>query len=297
MRLRPFFHACAALLALASVTGAVAQTTLPGDSAAGEALWNANGCSGCHSLTKSRTDITNRAPAGMSFSKALAALNAALAGADLDGNVTGMASFGPILTTTNRNDIAAYIAGISAPAPVISYSPSGGAIFPATAIGASASATVTVTNTGTAPLTFLTNNAVTIASGGDAADFRVTASTCPGVTLQAGSGSCTVSVTFTPTAGTSLTRTASVGLATSTLTRLVPLQGSVVAGGAPSTPPAGGGSAANPPTGGGGGGALDLLVGVLALALVARRRSILRTVAVRTPFCDPRAARQTRSSL
>ncbi len=50
-----------------------AQSTLPGNSNTGEALWNSNGCSGCHTVTKSRGDITARAPAGMSFDKALAA--------------------------------------------------------------------------------------------------------------------------------------------------------------------------------------------------------------------------------
>ncbi len=195
---------------LASV--AWAQSTLPGNSTTGEALWNANGCSGCHTLTKARGDITARAPAGMSFDKALAALNAALSGTDLDNNATGMQSFAPSLNATNRNDIAAYIAGLAGPAPIISYTPTGGAMFTATAVGASSNATVTIRNTGTAPLTFATNNAVTIATGGDATDFRIASATCnPGSTLAANSGSCTITATFTPAAGASLTRTASIG--------------------------------------------------------------------------------------
>ena len=237
-----------------------AQSTLPGNSTSGEALWNSNGCSGCHTVTKARGDITARAPAGMSFDKALAALNAALNGADLEGNATGMQGFAASLNTTNRNDIAAYIAGLAGPAPIISYSPTGGAIFPATAIGASASATVTIRNTGTAALTFATNNAVTIATGGDAADFRVTTSSCPATTLQPNAGSCTINVTFAPTAGSSLTRTASVGLATTTTTSLVPLAGSVAV-----APPAT--SAAVAPSSGGGGSwhwvALLLLAGLV----------------------------------
>jgi mono/diheme cytochrome c family protein len=244
-----------------------AQSTLPGNSNTGEALWNSNGCSGCHTVTKSRGDITARAPAGMSFDKALAALNAALNGADLEGNVTGMQGFAASLNTTNRNDIAAYIAGLAGPAPIISYSPTGGAIFPATAVGASASATVTIRNTGTAALTFATNNAVTIASGGDAADFRVATSSCPATTLQPNSGSCTINVTFTPTAGSSLTRTASVGLATTTTTSLVPLAGSVAV-----APPAT--SAAVAPSSGGGGSlhwvALLLLAGFARLRRAER---------------------------
>jgi cytochrome c553 len=246
---------------------ACAQSTLPGNSNAGEALWNSNGCSGCHTVAKARGDITARAPAGMSFDKALAALNAALSGADLEGNVTGMQGFAAALSTTNRNDIAAYIAGLAGPAPIISYSPTGGAIFPATAVGASASATVTIRNTGTAALTFATNNAVTIATGGDAADFRVASSSCPATTLQPNTGSCTINVIFTPAAGSSLTRTASIGLATTTSTSLVPLAGSVAVA-APAT------SAAVAPSSGGGGSfqwvALLLLSAVVALRRVER---------------------------
>jgi mono/diheme cytochrome c family protein len=254
-----------AALSASMLSGALAQTP-PGNSNTGESLWNANGCSGCHTLTKIRGDITTRAPAGMSFDKALAALNAALTGTDLDGNPTGMnALFGATLTTANRNDLAAYIAGLAGPAPVISYSPTGGAIFPATAVGASSTATVTIRNTGTAPLTFQTNDAVTIATGGDAADFRVTSSTCPATTLQPNAGNCTINLTFTPAAGAALTRSASAGLSTTTGTSLVPLTGTVaVAGTAPPT------SAANPPADGGG-GALHVLWLLLALAGAARR--------------------------
>ena len=248
---------------LASV--AWAQSTLPGNSTTGEALWNANGCSGCHTLTKAQADITARAPAGMSFDKALAALNAALSGTDLDNNATGMESFAPSLNATNRNDIAAYIAGLAGPAPIISYTPTGGAMFTATAVGASSNATVTIRNTGTAPLTFATNNAVTIATGGDATDFRIASATCnPGSTLAANSGSCTITATFTPAAGASLTRTASIGLATTTSTSLVPMQGSVSVPAA-AAPPTG---SANPPSSGGG-GALPWAAVILGLACLA----------------------------
>lgn len=250
------------------LASAACAQTLPGNSTNGELLWNTNGCSGCHTVTKQRNDITVRTPAGMSFDKALAALNAALNGTDLDGNATGMQSFAPILNTTDRNDIAAYLAGLAGPAPIISYSPTGGAIFPATAVGASASSTVTIRNTGTAALTFATNNAVTIATGGDAADFRVSSSTCPALTLQPNVGNCTINVTFTPTAGASLTRTASIGLVTTTSTSLVPLAGSVAVAAPPS-------SAANPPADGGGGGLGLGWIGPLLGAAAFRRRNSL----------------------
>lgn len=261
-------NALQAAPAVLLASAASAQSTLPGNSTNGELVWNANGCSGCHTVTKQRGDITVRAPAGMSFDKALAALTAALNGTDLDGNATGMQSFAPSLSTTDRNDIAAYLAGLAGPAPVISYSPTGGAIFPATAVGASSSSTVTIRNTGTAALTFATNNAVTVATGGDAADFRVNASTCPAQTLQPNAGSCTIDVTFTPAAGASLTRTASLGLVTTTSASLIPLAGSVAVVAPPS-------SAANPPATGGGGGLAFGGIGLLLAAAVARRRNSL----------------------
>lgn len=305
---------CAAVLRrlafglLLPACGVLAQTS--GDSNVGQQLFTATlspACAGCHSttagtadarsLTSIRAAITNRAtPAGaagtMSFAKALEALDRALTGISLGNQPTGMNGL-YTLTATQRGDLAAYLAGISAPAPVISYTPAAGAIFPATAVGASASATVTVSNTGTAPLTFLTNNAVTIASGGDSADFRVTASTCPGVTLQPNSGNCSVNVTFAPTAGTSLTRTASVGLATTATTRLVPLQGTVTAAAQP--PAGGGGSAANPPTGGGGGVTPWLALAVLCGALAVRRRMNLQTAAASPAFYVARGAVPRRS--
>jgi hypothetical protein len=266
--------------ALCAFTGAAhAQAT--GDSNAGQQLFTTTlspQCSSCHSTTEAaaansltiiRDHITARStPAGaagtMSFAKTLEALDRALTGTTLSGAVTGMNGFF-MLTTTQRGDLAAYIAGIAGPAPVLRYSPASGPIFPATAVGATASSTATITNAGTADLVFATNNAVTIASGGDAADFRVTSSSCPGTTLRPNSGNCTINVTFQPSAGASLTRTASIGLTTASGTSLVPLAGSVVAG---SPAPAAGDSAANPPEAGGG-GTLDWLAAVgLLLSLM-----------------------------
>ncbi len=154
------------------------------------------------------------------------------------GVVTGMNGF-YTLDTTQRADLAAFIAGIAGPTPILRYAPASGPIFPATAVGATASATVTITNVGTGDLVIATNDAVTMATGGDVADFRITASTCPGLTLRPDADNCTISVTFQPTAGASLTRTASIGLTTTSGTSLVPLAGSVSV--------AGGGSSADKP--------------------------------------------------
>ncbi len=275
--------------ALALLASASSSAQTAGDSTAGQQLFNTTlspQCAGCHSTTNAaaansltiiRTNITNRATSAgaagtMSFAKALEALDRGLTGTSLGGATTGMNGF-YTLTSVQRGDLAAYIAGLAGPAPILSYSPSGGAIFAATAVGATTSATVTIRNSGTAPLTFATNNAVTLATGGDAADFRVSSSTCPGITLAPNSGSCTISVSFTPAAGSSLTRTAAIGLTTTTSTSLVPMAGSVaVATAAPPT-----GSAANPPSSGGGGGGLEALwVGLLLLAAAARRQHRLK---------------------
>lgn len=267
-----------------AASSAQAQTT--GDSNAGQQLFTTTlspQCSGCHStttasavnsLTAIRNAITSRAQPGgaagtMNFAKALEALNAALNGTTLGGAVSGMGMLYPTLTTQQRGDLAAYIAGLAGPAPLLRYAPASGPIFPATAVGASSSQTVTITNAGTAPLVFQTNNAVTIASGGDAADFRVTATSCAGITLNPNSGNCTINVTFQPAAGANLTRTASIGLATSAGNSLVPMSGSVSTG----APPAGG-SAAVPPASGGGGAlpaSWALLLGAAALARARRK--------------------------
>jgi mono/diheme cytochrome c family protein len=267
-----------ALGAAGLLAAATAGAQTPGNAANGEILFNNNDCAGCHTLAAQRAQITNRAPnAGtLSYDKSLAALNAALSGTDLDGVATGMnVAFGA-LTTQQRADIAAYIAGLAAPAPVLTYSPTGGPVFPATAIGAMSSATVTITNTGTANLVFVMKNAVTIATGGDAADFRVTSSTCPGVTLQPNTGNCTINATFQPLAGMALTRTASLGLTTTTGTSLVPMTGIVTSSSTSPPPPPSG--AANPPSSGGGGSLPLLGLALLAALSGVRRRAFVHSV-------------------
>lgn len=257
-----------AVLLLAAPALALGQTT--GNSAAGQTIWTDFSCASCHSLESLRDQVTARAPnAGtLNFSKLLAALNAALTGTDLDNMATGMSGYAGLLSTTNRADVAAYLAGLAAPAPIVTYSPTGGAVFPATAAGASATVVVTLTNTGTANLVVATNNAVTIATGGDAADFRVSSSSCPGVTLQPGQGNCTINVTFQPAAGASASRSASLGVSHNAGTTLVPMSGTVGAGSG-TTPPVPSGGSAVPP---GGGGALPLLALMLLLAAGVRRR-------------------------
>lgn len=273
------------LIVPVALAGSIASAQTTGDSNAGQQLFTTTlspQCSGCHSTTNAsaanslatiRNNITNRATAAgaagtMSFAKALEALDRALTGTTLGGAVTGMSGF-YTLTSTQRGDLAAYIAGLAGLAPILSYSPNpGGATFSATAIGASSNATVTLRNTGTAPLTFATNNAITIATGGDSADFSIASTTCmPGSSL-APNGTCTITARFTPGAGTSLQRSASIGVETTTNRSLVPMLGNVAVPAA-ATPPTG---SANAPSSGGG-GSLQWVALLLLAGLVPLRRA------------------------
>ena len=258
---------------------------------AGATLFANNGCDGCHEYLGAtgrdaiRDQIAQRTTPvpGLNYSKSLMALTAALAGTDLDNDLTGMDMLGFVFTAAERADLATYIANLPSPTPILTHLPFPGPVFPQTAVGASVTQTVTVTNSGTAPLTFATNGAATIASGPFSADFVVSASQaasfCQGVTLQPNTGSCTVAVQFSPQAGASFTRSASLALVTTTApnTTLVSMAGSLPGAPPPGTP-TGTPPAAQPPTGSAnspssGGGALPWqIAGLLLLALIPRRR-------------------------
>jgi hypothetical protein len=256
---------------------------------AGATLFANNGCDGCHDylgatgLQAIRDQIAQRTTPvpGLNYSKSLMALTAALAGTDLDNDLTGMDALF-MFTDAERADLATYIANLPNPTPILTHTPFPGPVFPPTAVGASVTQTVTVTNSGTAPLTFATNGAATIASGPFSADFVVSASQaasfCQGVTLQPNAGSCTVAVQFSPQAGASFSRSASLALVTTTNTTLVSLAGSLPGAPPPGTP-TGTPPATQPPTGSAnspssGGGALPWqIAGLLLLALIPRRRA------------------------
>jgi hypothetical protein len=175
-------------------------------------------------------------------------------------------------------DLTAFIANMPNPAPMLSFTPPIGPVFPATAAGATASQTVTVINTGNLSLIFAVNGAAQIAPGPFADDFSVSGAQCQGMTLQPGTDSCTVTVQFRPGMGSTTARSASLALTTitsPTLT-LVPLFGTLFVA-ASSTPPSGTAPAptapnnsANAPSGG---GVLPWqTIGLLLLALMAARR-------------------------
>ena len=76
--------------------------------------WN-QACSGCHSIDAQRQQIDARAPMGLTFTKARAALEAALTGKDLDGVTTGMD--GLQVSVAQRNDLAGLISGTTCSGP------------------------------------------------------------------------------------------------------------------------------------------------------------------------------------
>jgi hypothetical protein len=99
-------------------------------------------------------------------------------------------SYGGTVASSGSGD--AFVAKIS---PVVILSPTNFTFGPQNVGTTSTPQTVTVTNTGSANLTILT---VTI-GGANASDFAKSADACAGATVTA-KGSCTVSVTFTPSA-------------------------------------------------------------------------------------------------
>ena len=74
-------------------------------------------CSGCHGVDSLRTQIDARAPAGLTFTKARTALEAALKGVDLDGVETGMVGIAAGLNAVVRNDLAGYISQVACSGP------------------------------------------------------------------------------------------------------------------------------------------------------------------------------------
>jgi Ca2+-binding RTX toxin-like protein len=97
----------------------------------------------------------------------------------------------------------------AATAPAVTTAPTAaaGVAFPSTVTGVtSAAQTVTVTNSGNAPLSV---SGLTL-SGANAADFKVSSTTCLAASVAAG-GNCTVNLTFTPSAAGA--RTASLLIA------------------------------------------------------------------------------------
>jgi len=255
--------ACLALWAAPSV----AQST--GNPVTGQALYddtnNASGlnnftndCIGCHGpgVQNRRTVIGGSQFADISFDRAMTRLGAAIG-----GNLGGMSQFSR-LDPQQIRDIAAYIAD-TPKVTATDLAADNTLAFVSTAVGNAVTKNITVQHSLTTTTTFQISS-VSLAAGGSTAFTRT--GTC---TNLAQAGTCTFSVTYTPTNSTAVSRVLTITgqIGTVPVTRTVTLNGSI-AGVVTPPPPA--------PTGGdNGGGALGWawLTGLaLATAVLARRR-------------------------
>lgn len=191
------------LLALVALTLALLMAlTLPGpahaaDALAGKTLYQsgntvAQACALCHGTNPSQN-----------ISRILlGANNATLITQAINSNVGGMGIYKSKLTTTDIANIAAYLANPSVTsAPAISVTPAS-LSFAATTVGASTAGSVVVSNTGSAALTL---SAISL-SGTAASSYALGTGSgaCSAGGSVAAGASCTVYLSFTPTAAGSL---------------------------------------------------------------------------------------------
>lgn len=216
-------------------------------------------CANCHGTVQNRRiQIGGSAFADISFETAMTRLGTAIAN-NLGG---GMSQFSR-LDGQQVRDIAAYIADtpkLTADALTANNT----LPFVATAVGNAVTRNITIRHS-VATSANLQITGVTISSG--ATGFTRSAA-CNGTT-RAPAGTCTFSVTYTPTGSAPESKTLTVALqqGTTTFDRVITLNGSVQGVTPPPPPPSGGDDS--------GGGALGLAwLGGLALAtaVLARRR-------------------------
>jgi Abnormal spindle-like microcephaly-assoc'd, ASPM-SPD-2-Hydin len=179
------------------------------DPVAGKALYNAIpgaplSCafSGCHGTDPSA------GPNNGTNNIRLGANNASVIQSAIDTNKGNMGFLKLLVSTTDLQNIAAYIANPSAgtPAPAIQLSTNTLGFGNQTVPTASSPMVVTVTNSGSANLILSTISA----SGSNATEFGLSGSCAAGATI-APSANCTISVVFTPQGLTA--RSASIAIA------------------------------------------------------------------------------------
>lgn len=184
----------AALFAL--VGPGMAGSALAADALAGKSLY-LNGRTGAPSCASSACHTTSVSadPWAKSGANNVPVINYAI-----QNNYGGMAVLKGVLTTTELDNIAAFLANpnVTGGTPTVTVSATS-LSFTATTVGSSSAAsTVTVSNTGSAALT-LTSFAI---SGAQAGSFTTTGtgSTCTAGGSVAVGGSCTIKVQFKPAA-------------------------------------------------------------------------------------------------
>lgn len=252
-RNRSIFKVSVGAVALFAASGVYAV-----DWTAGQTLWNSGkpttgACSNCHDaarLTAMRATFST-----FTVAQTLARIQTAAT------NVSGMGVTFNAFSTTEKNQVATFVADIRAEGNV---SANPGATLSVSAVGQTASTVITLFNNGRAPLTVATNNGVRL-SGANATQFSVAGigSGCLAQTLAPG-GSCQVRVTYQPNVAPATQHQATLSIdhngepvATTTLA----MTGAIAA----APPP--------PPANNGGGGALPfaLWAALLPVGLLARR--------------------------
>jgi hypothetical protein len=258
----------AALACLVLWTAPIVAQTTP-DPVLGEPLFNdtpnvagvpnsiINSCTNCHTNVQNRrTRIGGSAFADISYETALNRLGSAIS------SQSAMAQF-QALDVDQVAHIAAYIAD-TPKVTATDLTTANVLAFEASASGVSVTKNLTIRHSvATADNLSITN--VALSSGGST---FARSSACNGAT-RAPAGTCTFSVTYTPTSTAPESRTLTVSLqqGASAFTRTITLQGSVA--GVVTPPPA---SSGDSDSGGGALGAVWLSGLALATALLARRR-------------------------
>jgi hypothetical protein len=252
--LRPLLGA----VLVASAFGAQAQQWTRG-----EALWTANGCAGCHVGAISLASMQQR------FTTIAAARAAADAVAARDARM----AIWNALTTAQKDDASAYVAGWRAEANLAVTA--GNATMSATAVGQTAQATLSLFNNGRAPLRVAVNSGQTVS--GDVTQFRIqnVGTGCDAQTVNAGQ-SCQVTVIYQPTSAPATQHSYTVRFAHNgepTASTQLTVTGRIAAAPAPAPTPSPTPAPAPAPSSGGGGALpLALWAALLPAALLARRR-------------------------
>lgn len=223
--------------------------------ARGETVWSDNSCASCHTLASRRALFTSSLQSGVRTR-----LDAAISGTTLGGQATGMQGFSG-LSPTDRDSLAIYLGNFI---PVATVLPAVTVNLTSAGTGqSSAPATVTIRNDGRINLVV----SASIAKGGANPNdftFAGVGNGCAAQTVTP-SGSCQLTVTFTPTATGARSADLTLTHNGDPTTTVILLNGTVS-----SQPPP---SSAD----GGGGGAFGAGWAVLLLASLGLRRRFART--------------------
>jgi hypothetical protein len=245
------------VLLVSSAFGAQAQQWTRG-----EAVWNANSCSGCHVGVRSLDSMRARLQTQQAARQ--------LADAAVD---PGMRAVWQTLGNAQKDDVSAFVANIRAE-PNIAIT-SGNVSMSVAAVGQASQATLTLFNLGRGPLQISVNGGQTVS--GDTSQFRLqnVGAGCDAQTINAGQ-SCQIVVFYQPTVAPAAQHSYTVRFAHNgepTSSTQITLTGRIAAAPGPAPAPSPAPAPAPAPSSGGGGALpLALWAALLPAALLARRR-------------------------